>query len=173
SKAEAIAAQTDRTITEKMDTDPELYKRFSDKVKKLLEEMRASRLADIEALGQMKLIRDEVIQKKDDELPSDIIDVNGAPVFYRNLKSHLQSYGLDDEQYVEIVLGLLSILRGETIVDWHRNAEVKRIIKNKLDDYLYDQVKSELGIPLSGEDMKALVDTCVQLAEHNLEIFSV
>ncbi|MFA6160722.1 MAG: HsdR family type I site-specific deoxyribonuclease [Patescibacteria group bacterium] len=173
SKAEAIAAQTDRTITEKMDTDPELYKRFSDKVKKLLEEMRAGRLADIEALGQMKLIRDEVIQKKDDELPSDIIDVNGAPVFYRNLKSHLQSYGLDDEQYVEIVLGLLSILRGETIVDWHRNAEVKRIIKNKLDDYLYDQVKSELGIPLSGEDMKALVDTCVQLAEHNLEIFSV
>lgn len=173
SKAEAIAAQMDRTITEKMNTDPELYQRFSDKVKKLLEEMRDGRIADIQALGQMKLIRDEVIQKKDDELPTGIERVEGAAVFYRNLRGTLQSYELSEEVYIETVLGLLSILRGETIVDWNRNVEVKRIIKNKLDDYLYDHVKTDLGIPLSGEDMKALVETCLQLAERNSETFSV
>ena len=37
SKAHAIAARTDRTITERMDEDPAFYKRFSERIKETLE----------------------------------------------------------------------------------------------------------------------------------------
>jgi type I restriction enzyme, R subunit len=40
SKAEAIAAQMSRTVKELMDKDPEYYERFSQKISKLIEEMR-------------------------------------------------------------------------------------------------------------------------------------
>ena len=63
SKAEAIAAQMDKTISDKMQKDPEFYRRFSLKIKKLLEEMKNKKIADIEALRQAKLIQDEVLNK--------------------------------------------------------------------------------------------------------------
>ena len=68
SKAEAIAAQTERTITEKMDTDPEFYEKFSKKISEILEKMRQGKLADVEALKQMKLISDDVVNKKDEDV---------------------------------------------------------------------------------------------------------
>ncbi len=72
SKAEAIAAQTQKTITEKMGTDPEFYETFSKKISEVLEAMREGKLADVETLKQMKLIRDDVISKKDESLPEKI-----------------------------------------------------------------------------------------------------
>ena len=63
SKAEAIAAQTSRTINEKLQKDPEFYHRFSLKINKLLEEMRLKKISDIEALKQAKLIKDHVLNK--------------------------------------------------------------------------------------------------------------
>ncbi|PIZ98900.1 hypothetical protein COX84_01565, partial [Candidatus Micrarchaeota archaeon CG_4_10_14_0_2_um_filter_49_7] len=52
SKAEAIAAQTQRTITEEMEKDPEFYHRFSEKISKLLQKLREGKIADIEALNE-------------------------------------------------------------------------------------------------------------------------
>ncbi|MBU2259743.1 HsdR family type I site-specific deoxyribonuclease, partial [Patescibacteria group bacterium] len=53
SRAEAIAAQMSRTIHEKAEKDPEFFKRMSDKIEKILQEMRAGKLADAAALKRM------------------------------------------------------------------------------------------------------------------------
>lgn len=172
SKAEAIAAQIKKTTSEKMDMDPEFYSRFSIKVDEILNEMRQGKLADIAALKQLKLIRDDVVNKKDESLPASIAALQGSDVFYRNLRDLFAKYSLTEDVYISIVLDIFKILRQEAIVDWYKNIDVKRRMMNAIDDYLYDVVKKEKGIGLSDEAMKDIITGTLSLAENNYEIFS-
>jgi type I restriction enzyme R subunit len=172
SKAEAIAAQTAKTISEKHDTDPEFYDRFSRKITEIIEKMRQGKLADIEALKELKMIRDHVIDKKDEELPALIVENNGSDVLYRNLRSYFEKHEVDEDAYIEIVLDIFTILHREAIVDWNKNIDVKRKMTNILDDYLYDVAKGEKGVNLDNDEMIKIIATTLQLAENNSEIFS-
>lgn len=171
SKAEAIAAQMQRTITEEMEKDPEFYHRFSEKISKLLQKLREGKIADIEALNEIKEIKSQVLDKEDNEIPDKIKQNAGADIFYRNLRNILSKYGINEDSVVDIILDIFNILKAETIVDWHKNNEVKRVITNKLDDYLYEIVKTEKGIQLSHEDIQILLSTIIDLASNNHEIF--
>lgn len=167
-KAEAIAAQTERTIQERYkEADPELYKRFSHKIKAIIEDMRSGKLADVKALGQMKLISEEALSKKDDSLPSEITNVKGADVLYRNLNIE------QDDNQIKIIVGITDIIHNEAIIDWQRNIEVQRVIANKVDDFMYDIVYKKWGVQLSSEEMKNIVEQSIDLAKKNYELFSV
>jgi type I restriction enzyme R subunit len=171
SKAEAIAAQTQKTITEKLETDPEFYEKFSKKISEILDKMRQGKLADIEALKQMKLIRDDVVNKKDDTLPKKIEDHKGSDIFYRNLKSQFETFDLPEDVYITIILDIFTIINNETIVDWYKNVDVKRKIRNSIDDYLYDVVKGEKGLDIDNDHIKTIIDNTMQLAENNFNLF--
>lgn len=171
SKAEAIAAQMQRTITEKLETDPEFYEKFSKKISEIIEKMRQGKLADIEALKQMKLIRDDVVSKKDAGLPEPIEAQKGSDVFYRNLRGQFDKLSIDEDTYIIIVLGIFSIIKSEAIVDWYKNMDVKRKLRNSIDDYLYDIVKGEKGVDIDGDNIKSIIDLAMQLAENNYELF--
>lgn len=171
SKAEAIAAQMERTITEKLETDPEFYEKFSKKISDILEKMRLSKLADIEALKQMKLIRDEMLDKKDASLPDKIKDNKGSDIFYRNLKDKFADLDLTEDAYINIIVDIFSIIKNEAIVDWYKNLDVKRKMKNSIDDYLYDVVKTNQGVNLSMEQTTAIIEEAITLAEYNFELF--
>ena len=172
SKAEAIAAQMNRTITEKFQKDPEFYHRFSLKIDKILEEMRLKKIADIEALKQLKLIKNQVLNKQDDDLPVPILSEKGADIFYRNLQTSFTQYGIKGSQFIEIVLRLLEIVKEYSIVDWHLNREQIRIMKNAIDDYLYDIVEKKYGVKMNNEERDRLEDLIIELAKNNFEIFN-
>jgi type I restriction enzyme R subunit len=172
SKAEAIAAQTEKTITERMDTDPEFYERFSKKISEILKKMRDGKMADVAALKQLKLISEDVVNKKDETLPEVIEQVKGSDVFYRNLREEFLKFGLTEEVFIGIILDIYGIVKSEAIVDWYKNIDVKRRIMNTIDDYLYDVVKKDKGIDLTDEDMKSIINSTLVLAENNYEIFS-
>lgn len=171
SKAEAIAAQTQKTIHEKLDTDPEFYHRFSDKVDAILKKLREGKLADLEALQQMKLVSDQVINKKDSEVPAEIATIVGSDVFYRNLHSTAIGDNVPEATYIQIVLGVFDIIKTEAIVDWYKNPEVKRIMANKIDDYLYDNVIQKQGIKLTTDQLQKIVSEAMQLAQYNYDVF--
>lgn len=172
SKAEAIAAQTQRTIMEKMDSDPEFYDRFSKKISEVLEKMREGKMADVAALKQLKLIGDDVVNKRDESLPEVIVSTKGSDIFYRNLRDCFRNKDITEDVYVAIALDIFRIVKKEAIVDWYKNIDVKRRIMNTIDDYLYDVVKKERGVELSDEDMKLIISSVLTLAENNYEIFS-
>lgn len=171
SKAEAIAFQTQRTISEKLDSDPEFYEKFSKKISDILERMRQGKLADVEALKQMKLISDDVVNKKDESLPSKIELQKGSDVFYRNLQSQFENLNLGEDMYITTVLDIFAIIKKEAIVDWYKNTDVKRKMRNSIDDYLYDTVKGEKGVDIDGDHIKVMIDTIMQLAENNFDLF--
>src|SRR5690606_7684378 len=96
----------------------------------------------------------------------------GSDIFYRNLRDNVNDYNIEEETYIQIVLGIVEIIKKETIVDWYKNLDVKRIIMNKIDDYLYDEIKMKQNIELSIKDTKKIIDDSIQLAEYNHELFS-
>lgn len=171
SKAEAIAAQTEKTITEKYDTDPEFYEHFSKKISEIIEKMRLGKLADIEALKRMRVIQNDVLNKKDEALPEPIASEKGADVFYRNLRDKFNGFKLPEEIYIAIVLDIFKIIRKAAIVDWYKNGDVKRQMRNHIDDYLYDIVRCEMGVGIDNEEIASIIDKAMTLAEHNFDLF--
>ncbi len=171
SKAEAIAAQTQKTITEKFETDPEFYDKFSKRISEILEQMRLGKLADVEALTQMKLITDDVVNKKDESVPSVISAMQGSDVFYRNLRTPFETVNITEEDYISIVLDLFTLIKHESIVDWYKNLDVKRRMRNSIDDYLYDVAKGNRGIEIDNDQMKIIIEKVMMLAENNAEMF--
>ncbi len=170
-KAKAVATQMDTIVLELKDKDPEYYARFSMKIGKLLEEMRLKKLKDIEALKQARLLESQLTQKSDENLPDQIARRMGADIFYRNLKGKLLVKGMSEELYEEIVLDLVKVIQSKVVVDWYVNTEQMRIMKNALDDYLYDVVQKEKGIELSSDDRRGIIQAAIELARNNHEMF--
>lgn len=171
-KAEAIAAQMERSIEEKLDTDPEFYERFSEKIQHILETMRNGKLEDVKALQQLKLLHIEMQEKRDDTLPTNIAEMRGAGVLYRNiLKMNEGVIVLSDEQWVELILGMRNIIAQNAIVDWQTNSEIQRQMLSSVDDYVYDTLKKSWRIDLAPETLRELVEKTVELAKQNHELF--
>lgn len=173
SKAEAIAAQMDKTVRENMYKDPEFYRHFSAKIQKLIEELRDKKIADIEALKQAKLIQEDVLNKSDDSLPDQILSQSSADIFYRNLKNlFVDKYQLDQNQFIKVILGLVNTIKQYNVVDWQTNMEQIRVMTNAVDDYLYDVVEKENNISLTVDDRSFLEESIIQLAKNNFELLN-
>lgn len=162
SKAEAIAAQTKRRITElfKDHGDEVLWKRFSDRIQAIIDSLREEKIADIEALKQLALIDEEIDSRQDDDLPEKVRKEKGADILYRNLKSIIP-----DDQYEEHILNLAGIIQENRIIDWWKNYDQKRIIENHLDDYIYDNMN------VSEVINKKIREKILGLAENNHSLF--
>ena len=171
SKAEAIAAQTQKTITENISKDPEFYKAFSKRISELIEQMRQKKIEDIEALKKAKEMSDAVMNKKDDSVPDDLSDKPGADVVYRNIRKDFDGLGVSDEQMMEIVLQVHDLVNENAVVDWWKNVEHKRRMREVIDDYLYDEVRVRMKVELSTEKMQKIVDKVIDLAQNNHDIF--
>lgn len=171
SKAEAIASQMQKTIMEKVETDPEFYGRFSDRVSDILEQMKQAKIEDIEALKQLQLFREEMLNKKEDDLPGKLEGKAGESLFYRNLKGEFEKLAMNEEMIILVVVELFEIVKRRAIVDWDKNSDVKRMIRNALDDYLYDNLKVDKGIDIDNECIKLVIDIVMKLSENNVKLF--
>jgi type I restriction enzyme, R subunit len=171
SKAEAIEAQMQKTITEKADTDPEYYDKISRKIKNILKEMYDQKLSDIEALNQMKILREKLLTKQDDSLPQEIADNQAIAVLYRNLTQDLALKAMSQFAVLDYVNNFYQILHENISVDWHKNSEKKRIIKNKVDDYIYDEIKVKSGADYSQDEISCLAEKVLNLAINNPTIW--
>ena len=170
SKAEAIAAHTKKTIKENAHTDPEFYNRFSDKIEELLKKLHQKKLEDLEALKQMNEIKDKVTNKEDESIPASIKAVKGADIFYRNLEEKFKAQKIEGEEYNQIILNIFDLLKKEAIVDWYRNSEVRRIITNRIDDYIYDEIVSKQEIKMTNDEIKSIINSVIELAILNHEV---
>ena len=167
-KAKALAAQTQTIIQSLKSRDPEFYRKFSEKITAIIESMKASKLADLEALHQLQIVSKQVLDKDNADLPPEIAATEGADFLYRNLKGSLR---LEEDLYQQVILDICKIIKQNVRVDWWNNNEVKRIIKNKVDDYIYDKLKVGKNIDIPTEQVEKILDDVMQFAENNQEVF--
>jgi type I restriction enzyme R subunit len=133
-KAEKIAAATSKYLSINMDADPVLFKKLSELISQTISDMRANRLAELEALKKLKVLKDQAINGEQTDLPEEIKDKR------RNIAVfHL----LDEEpdlknKQVEITLMFDEILSNCEVVDWHKRIDIINQIEIEFGDYLMD-----------------------------------
>ena len=168
SKAEAIAAQTKRTIKENYDRDPEFYRHFSEKIARLIAELKTAKEEDVKALlGEAKKVQGQVVDYEDSDIPAPLKERKPLHPFFRNLNSRLAAYALSTEQLCEIVETIYQLIGKHKIVDWDTDVEVERHVRMEVEDYLFDTVKTAYNVPLTLEEIDALLSMIWDLAVKN------
>lgn len=170
SKAEAIAAQTERTIREYLHRDPEFYKRFSDKIRDLLAALKEAREEDLKVLLERAHGYQEQVQDYEaDDIPEAIRTEKTYHPYYRSLHTKLEKHALAPERLCELVKAMVDLVDSKKIVDWHRNIEIERQVRMDLEDFLFDIAKGEWSIPLPAEEIDQIISKVWDLAVENRE----
>ena len=168
SKAEAIAAQTKRTIKENYDRDPEFYRLFSEKISKLISDLRTAKEEDVKALlGEVRQVQGQVRDYEDSDIPEPLKKRKSLHPYFRSLSKSLSGHSPSIEQLCHVVESIHRIIEDHKIVDWDTNIEVERRIRSELEDYFFDTVKKDYGIPLTLDEIDNLLTTSWKLAVQN------
>lgn len=168
SKAEAIAAQTNRTIKENYDRDPEFYRHFSEKISRLIAELKSAKEEDVKALlGEARKVQTKVTDYEDNDIPDSLKTRKPLHPFFRNLSSRLATHPLNMEQLCTIVQTIYGFIEKNKIIDWDTNVEVERRVRMEIEDYLFDTVKTVYGAPLTLDEIDALLSMIWDLAVKN------
>lgn len=170
SKAEAIAAQTARTIKENFHKDPEFYRHFSEKISKLIAELRTAKEEDAKALlQQVREMQQHVDDYEDGDIPEPLQASKRYHPYLRALRVELGDASPEEAALCQIVTDLVGIVDRHKIVDWHKNVEVCRKVSLDLEDYLFDEVKGGRGIDLPVVKVERIIELVWQLAVENRE----
>jgi type I restriction enzyme R subunit len=163
SKADLIASQTKRTITERMEEDPVFYKKISDLIAEAIAEHRAKRLSDNDYLARIRDAAEQVRRPKHDDVPESVRSNSDAVAIFHELDQALGSVigsAKADRRTVlsSAALELVAIIKELRVVNWTTNVDVQNAMRNRMDDYFFDHIRDELGIELSPDQVDALVD---------------
>jgi type I restriction enzyme, R subunit len=168
SRADAIAHATKRTITEKMDEDPAFYEKFSKLIQDAIDDFNAKRISDLEYLDRANDIRDRVVNKKHDDVPTSLSGNENAQAYYGVVLPFFS--GLDAQEAADVsalvALEIDAIIAKHMIIDFWNNDSAQKEVVNEIDDYLFDTIKGDRGIELSIDQMDDLIEKSMTVARH-------
>ena len=167
-KADAIASRMKKTITDKMEEDPALYKRLSQMIDEAIAEHRAKRLSDMEYLKKIRETLDELRGKSSSELPDKLKGRDEAQAYYGVLREPMASYDvpkLSPEMFVaDIALRIEDIIKSHKIRDWTRSQDVKNYIINDIEDYFYS-LKGRYELDIDFGVIETMINQVLAIAE--------
>jgi type I restriction enzyme R subunit len=170
SKADTIAHATKRVITEKMDEDPAFYEKFSKLIQQAIEDFRAKRISDLDYLNKVVDIRNKVVGKVHDDIPDKLSGNEEAMAYFGVLKPFLEKHELGEEDLesagVDTAIAIHGILERHKKVHFWDDEDAQKQAINEIDDYLYDELKTERGIELSLDQMDEIIEKVLQVAKH-------
>jgi len=176
SKADTIAHATKKVITEKMDEDPHFYEKFSKLIQQVIEDFRAKRISDLDYLHKVVDIRNKIVGKVHDDVPNNLSGNEDAMAYYGVLKPFLEqsinsslithNSALVEDITAETAIVIHGILEKHKKVQFWDDEDAQKQTVNEIDDYLYDELKTEKGIELSLDQMDDIIEKVLQVAKH-------
>lgn len=170
SKADTIAHATKKIITEKMDEDPAFYEKFSKLIQQAIEDFRAKRISDLDYLNEVVDIRNKVVGKVHDDIPDKLSGNEDAMAYFGVLKPFLEKHELGEEDLesaaADTAIAIHVILEKHKKVHFWDDEDAQKQAVNEIDDYLYDELKTERGIELSLDQMDDIIEKVLQVAKH-------
>ena len=165
SKADAILAQTKKVLSERYELQDEVfYGKFSELIRKLLEDLKTAKKEDLAALlGQAKEIQKKVADYEDNDIPEKMRFAKVYHPFYRNIKKFFKTTG---DAYTQIVEHIVGLIKSSKVVDFQNNLNVKRQIFNDMEDYLFDEVDEKL----SADTIEQITETAWNIAVQNKDM---
>ncbi|MBC8139612.1 MAG: type I restriction endonuclease subunit R, partial [Fibrella sp.] len=141
-RADAIASQMERTLTERMDEDPALYRKFSEMLRAAIQEFRDRMISGVQYLTRVTAIREEFVAgRPKDDLPERVAANDVAAAYYRLLQEYKESLLLpsdEPETIADFVLAVDAAIRQEIVVDWHKKQDVLNTMRANVDDVFFD-----------------------------------
>jgi type I restriction enzyme R subunit len=169
SKADTIAHATKKVITEKMDEDPAFYEKFSKLIQQAIEDFRAKRISDLDYLNKVVEIRNKVVGKVHDDIPDKLSGNEDAMAYFGVLKPFLEKHELGEADLesaaADTAIAVHGILEKHKKVHFWDDEDAQKQAVNEIDDYLYDEVKTERGIELSLDQMDDIIEKVLQVAK--------
>ena len=117
-------------------------------------------------LLKAKTIQKEVENYEDNDIPAEIRSAKTLHPYYRLLKQNLKGEATQ-EQMVEISRKIVEIIQEERIVDWKKNIEVQRTVTDRLEDFFFDTVRTDMGLNISIEFIESFIKSTWNLATKN------
>ena len=167
-KADLIASAAKRTITERMREDPAFYERFSRLIQQVIDDFRAKRISELEYLKRAREIRDRVVGRPEDEVPEVLREDDDARAVYGVILGFFPNQDAADVA-ASAAKALVEIIQSHRIVKWTQNAGVQKMMMNDMDDYLFDVVRGERGVPLSADDIDEIIERTLQTVRYRAE----
>jgi len=115
-------------------------------------------------------IRNKVVGKVHDDIPDKLSGNEDAMAYFGALKPFLEKHELDEEDLESAAADTAIAIRG--ILEKHRkihfwdDEDAQNQVINEIDDYLYDELKTERGIELSLDQMDKIIEKILQVAKN-------
>lgn len=171
-KADMIAHATKRAITEHLDEDPAFFEKFSKLIQQAIDDYRAGRISDLEYLKRASKIKDAVVNRKTDDVPAVLHGNDHAIACFGVLEPYFARHVADVTQAkdvaAEAAVSIWAIVERNRVVGFWDNLDAQRRAMNEMDDFLYDQIRGERGIPLATEEMDEIINRSMHLARHRM-----
>jgi len=169
SKADFIAHQMKKVITENMEKDEAFYKKFSELIEQTINDFYDGRLTEKEYLEAMQKTRDDLENGYQEGIPATVQNNPRARAFYGALNEVLNKK-LDKEiskqKVAEAGVEIEEIVNNLIITDWKKNVDIQNKMENQIEDYLISK-RSQLGIEISFDEIDAILIKCLRVAKNN------
>ena len=172
SKADMIASQMKKVITERMEKDEAFYKKFSELIEKIIDDFREERLDEQKYLEKILSLRDDFSEGYQKGIPEILKSNEKARAFFGALKEIIEnktSIDNDDELNNRIAkagIDISKIIESLTIRDWKRNIDIQKQMENDIEDYLIENRK-DIGVEISFDEIDEILSKCLKIAKHN------
>ncbi|ELR72580.1 Type I restriction-modification system, restriction subunit R [Fulvivirga imtechensis AK7] len=172
SKADMIAHQLKKVITENMEKDEAFYKKFSELIEETIQAFQEGRIDEKEYLERILHTRSDLAAGYQEGIPDILMDKSEARAFFGALSEVLTvSHGKEQtakigDQLAQAGLQIASIVEKLTIRDWKRNLDIQNKMENEIEDYLIEHRKT-LGIEITFEEIDDILAKCLKVAKNN------
>ncbi|MCC6270082.1 MAG: restriction endonuclease subunit R, partial [Microbacteriaceae bacterium] len=175
SRADRISSATRRVITERLDEDPALYRRFSELLEETILAFRQRRISEQEYLRKAFELAGKVASKdRGAAVPAAIAENTDAQAVFGVVEDILASPAekssiidpmeIDSDMLATISLEILALITGKLIVGLWSNEVAQNALKNALDDYFIDELRDSAGLELPFEVIDRLQQDLMTLA---------
>ncbi len=171
SKADMIAHQLKRTLTERMDEDPALYKKFSELIQEAIDDFHRKRIEELEYLNRVNKVYDDFTGNRFEGMPEILTNKPEARAYY-GVMQDVFAKNVDEkipdslnEQLAEAGIRILEIIENLKIVDWKTNPDVEKNMRNEIEDYLLLELTSATGVELDFDAIDLILDQAIKIAK--------
>lgn len=172
SVADTILSAATRTINERMDDDPALYRRFSAMVSDIIDQFRAGRLSEAEYLAKAKEVRGSIVKEAGgrggEDLPESVRHNPLTSAFYRQAAEEMCDISGSATSEIAAVIAseFTNIIDRHRRIGWATNPDIENDMRRAMDDFLFDEIRDRRGQYGLGEDkIDALMDAAIRIAK--------
>jgi type I restriction enzyme R subunit len=172
SKADFIAHQMKKVITENMEKDEAYYKKFSDLIEQTINDFHQGRLGEKEYLEKINKVREDFETGYQEGIPLLVKDNPEARAVFGAISQVITNkHGKEkstniSEKLAIAGIDITQIIEKLTIRDWKKNLDIQNKMENEIEDYLMEHRK-DLGVDINFNEIDAILVKCLKVAKNN------